>query len=236
MRDIVLIHGGWHGGWVWKFVEPRLRQAGHRVFSPTLTGVGERSHLVHPDIHPDLHVQDVVNVIGWNELNQVVLVGHSYAGLVITGVAGQIPEKLDALVYLDAFVPTRSGESAFSDSDPQREHRVRSSVIEGYLVPPMGHETWSKDPQKLDWLKKLTTPHPIRCFTEGPTLTGKENQISNRHYIYCNQNDPSPFRRYYDLYVEDPGWKVHSLACLHDAMVDAPDQVTACILEACDTP
>ena len=105
MTTFVLIHGAWHGGWCWKKVSPILREAGHETYSPTLTGLGERSHLLSRDIDLNCHIQDVVNVLEYKGLKDVVLVGHSYAGMVITGVADRCPERLAQLVYLDAFAP-----------------------------------------------------------------------------------------------------------------------------------
>ena len=123
MSNVVLVHGGWHGGWCWRAVEPLLAQHDCAVFCPTLTGLGERSHLVDCVQSPDTHVQDIVNVITWNELDNVTLVGHSYGGMIITGVASLIPERIAHLVYLDAFVPTNANEDplALSDSNRMRE-------------------------------------------------------------------------------------------------------------------
>jgi pimeloyl-ACP methyl ester carboxylesterase len=102
---IVLVHGAWHGGWCWKRVAPKLRAAGHDVFTPTLTGVGERVHLAGLGVNLDTHITDVLNVLEVEELSDVVLVGHSYAGMVVTGVADRVGGKLRSLIYLDAFVP-----------------------------------------------------------------------------------------------------------------------------------
>src|SRR5512136_3051948 len=105
MSTFVLVHGAWHGGWCYKRVAERLRAKGHVVYTPTNTGLGERSHLYHRDINLDTHITDILNVIKWEELDDFVLVGHSYGGMIITGVADRIPEKVRRLVYLDAFVP-----------------------------------------------------------------------------------------------------------------------------------
>ena len=105
MATFVLVHGAWHGGWCWKKVAPLLRSAGHEVYTPTLTGLGERDHLLTRDIGLDTHIQDIVNVLEYEELTQVVLVGHSYGGMVVTGVAERAHERLRQLVYLDAATP-----------------------------------------------------------------------------------------------------------------------------------
>src|SRR5271167_937589 len=105
MSTFVLVHGAWHGGWCYKRVAQLLREAGHEIYTPTLTGVGERVHLMTPAVTLDTHIQDILNVIRFEELADVVLCGHSYGGMVITGVADKVPDKIRSLVYLDAFVP-----------------------------------------------------------------------------------------------------------------------------------
>src|SRR3984957_20745503 len=110
MATFVLVHGAWHGSWCWKRVRQALQAAGHNVFTPTLTGVADRSHLLSPDVNLDTHIDDVVNLIRWEELSDVVLCGHSYGGMVITGVADALSDRIRSLVYLDAFVP-KDGEA-----------------------------------------------------------------------------------------------------------------------------
>ncbi|MGZ0244868.1 MAG: alpha/beta fold hydrolase, partial [Alphaproteobacteria bacterium] len=111
MASFVLVHGAWHGGWCWRDVRRVLEEHGHTVFTPTLTGLGERSHLLSPDIDLETHIADVINLLVWEELNDVILVGHSYGGMVITGVADQAKDRLRHIVYLDAFLPA-DGESS----------------------------------------------------------------------------------------------------------------------------
>ena len=137
MSTFLLVHGAWHGGWCWKRVTPLLRAAGHEVFTPTLTGLGERKHLMSPDIGLDTHVQDVVGVLEYEDLRDVILVGHSYAGMVITGVAGRTPERIAHLVYLDAFVP-EDGKSLMDYQPPEMAelfHEGTRTEGEGYKLP-----------------------------------------------------------------------------------------------------
>jgi len=229
MSTIVLVHGGWHGGWVWRAVADRLQAMGHRVFAPTMTGLGERAHLAHADITPDLHVRDIANVLRFEDLSDVTLVGHSYGGFIIAGVAGQMPQRVSALVYLDAFVPTASGQSAFSVGTPERAAEVRASMTGGFLVPPSGVERWASDPATRDWLLRRVTPHPIRCFSEGPTLTGAEARVARKMHILCSRHKPSPFWMFHERCAQDPTWQTARLDCLHDAMVELPDQTAAVI-------
>ncbi|NKC13918.1 MAG: alpha/beta fold hydrolase [Gammaproteobacteria bacterium] len=125
MVTFVLVHGAWYGGWCWAELQHELRGLGHESHAPTLTGLGERSHLLAPDIDTNLHVLDVVNTIRWRELDDIVLVGHSYGGMVVTGVAAQIPEKLRAVVYLDAFVPEVSDVLFVCEREPRTHGSIR---------------------------------------------------------------------------------------------------------------
>src|SRR5690606_11511219 len=127
----VLVHGAWHGGWCWSRVAERLRDSGHIVYTPTLTGLGERSHLLSHEITLQTFVNDVVNVLVWEDLNEVILVGHSFAGLVITGVADVVPERLNRLVYLDAFI-LESGVSTFDTLPAQVVAKMEAAA---QLVP-----------------------------------------------------------------------------------------------------
>lgn len=234
MSDIVLVHGGWHGGWVWRAVEDRLRAKGHRVFSPTMTGLGERAHLAHPDITPETHVQDICGVLRFEDLHDVTLVGHSYGGFVIAGVASRMPERVSGLVYLDAFVPTASGQSAFSVGSPERAAEVRASMTGGFLVPPIGFERWAADPDTRAWLQAHVTPHPIRCFSEGPALTGAEARVARKMHILCTRHKPSPFWVFHERYENDADWRTAKLDCLHNAMVEMPDETAALIDQMTD--
>ena len=156
MATFVLVHGAWHGGWCWGPLELALRGGGHDVTSPTLTGLGERSHLASPDIVPDTHVLDIVNHIKWEDLEDVILVGHSYGGVIITGVAGRLPERIRALVYLDAIVPEKSGVSAIANRNPERTAAFRAQLANGgFMVEPDLFDAWSDDADNLAWLLSL---------------------------------------------------------------------------------
>ncbi len=222
----LLVHGAWHGGWCWKPTEDRLRVMGHDTHAPTLTGLGERCHLAHPGINADTHVQDILNVIRWRELDSVILVGHSYGGMVITGVASEASEKISKLVYLDAFAPEESGVSIFADANPDRLARFESQTADGgYLVDPDLFDAWTDDPALRAWLVKMCTPHPIECFRAGVTLSGKQQAIEERHYIVCDRNTPSPFQAEFQRICSQGGWITHHIDAKHDAMVDQPEDL-----------
>jgi pimeloyl-ACP methyl ester carboxylesterase len=156
MATIVLVHGGWSGGWNWQDVARRLRAAGHEVYAPTLTGLGERVHLATPDVGLDTHITDIVNVLAYEDLGDVVLAGHSYGGMVITGVAAQAPDRLAQLVYLDAYVPF-AGESLLDLVSPAARRTLEAQFRaggDGWRHPGLGGET----------LRHV--PHPWKCFVQ----------------------------------------------------------------------
>lgn len=235
MATFVFVHGAWHGGWCWKALETRLRAQGHETHSPTLTGVGERTHLAAPDIDADLHVEDIVNVLKWRELKDVILVGHSYGGLVITGVAGQVPDRIKALVYLDAVAPETSGFSMFANANPERLAGFEAQLAGGgFLISPDLFDAWTDDPDKKAWLKSMCTPHPVECFRKGVSLTGRENEIVYRHYILAENNKPSAFWAEYERVKSAHGWTTERIAAKHDAMVEEPDALASMLLDYVD--
>lgn len=222
MTDFVLVHGGWHGGWCWKPLVPLLTARGHRVYAPSLTGMAERRHLIDAVAGPDTHVEDIVQLIEWEDLQGVVLVGHSYGGTIITGVASRIPERIARLVYLDAMVPVVSNESAATLSSPERAAEVAAAKRPDGHTDPTGFERWVSA-ERIDWLKTMTTPQPGTCFGKGVTLSGREAEVAQRDFIICTRHKPSPFWRFYETYKDAPGWNTHQLDSLHDAMIETPE-------------
>ena len=224
MATFVLIHGAWHGGWCWAKAEAALRELVHETHAPTLTGLGERSHLLTPDIDPDTHVEDIVNVLRWRELDDVILVGHSYGGVVITGVAGRVPEKVRALVYLDAFAPEVGDQAIFANTNPKRMAAFQKQIDAGAIAlePDDAMLTWTDDPETMVWLKRQCTPHPTGTLQKGVTLTGREKLVRHRHYIVAERNRPSPFWAEYRRLSGMGGWTTERIGTLHDAMVEAP--------------
>ena len=223
MATFLLVHGAWHGGWCWQPTRRPLEQLGHDVHTPTLTGLGERSHLAHPEISPDTHVDDILGVIRWRELHDIILVGHSYGGLVITGVASRVPEKIRSLVYLDAFVPEESGTSVFANANPERLAQFEEQTgTDGFLVEPDLFDAWTDDPKLKEWLVAMCTPHPIGSFRAGVTLSGRQDEVDSRHYIVCTRNAPSPFQSEYRRIRTADNWRTHEIDAKHDAMVERP--------------
>ncbi|OHV34897.1 esterase [Parafrankia colletiae] len=179
MATYVLVHGGGHGGWCYQPVARLLRAAGHEVHAPTLTGVGERSHLASPTVDLELHIQDVVAVLHYEDLRDVILVGHSYGGMVITGVADRAADRVGRLVYLDAANPV-NGQSLLDVAGPIIEAtRPHGQVVDGVelvLLPAPGAGAFYgvTDPADLAWMDDRLTGHPWRCFEQPLTLTNEE--------------------------------------------------------------
>jgi pimeloyl-ACP methyl ester carboxylesterase len=223
----VLVHGAWYGGWCYARVAQRLTAAGHRVFTPTLTGLGERAHLYSRSIDLTTHITDIVNVIKWERLENFVLVGHSYGGMVVTGVADSMPEKIASLVYLDAFLPG-DNQSLHDLLPPDAAQAQRDSATErnDFAVPPISAADFHVNEADRSWVDSLCTPQPLATLTQRLRLTGGLERISNRTYVLAMAGG-APFKRFRDSVATDPRWATHELPCGHDVMIDLPAETTA---------
>jgi pimeloyl-ACP methyl ester carboxylesterase len=238
MGTFVLVHGGWHGAWCWRRVTPLLRDAGHEVITPTLTGLGERAHLVSRDVDVSAHVRDVASVLEMEDVHDAILVGHSYGGIVITAVAEVAGERIGQLVYLDAFVP-QEGKGLFDLLVPERAAMYESAAREhgeGWLVPL----PWEKalagwgvtDPDDLRWMLPRMTPQPLATFLE-PAGSGAAAERFTRTYIHCADKPAGdPFAPFAAATREDGAWDVKTLSTGHDAMITAPEAVARTLLDA----
>ncbi len=225
MTTFVLVHGAWQGGWAWDRVVPLLRARGHDVHTPTLTGVGDRAHLISPRIGLETHIDDVVATIQSQRLTEVILVGHSYAGQVISGVASALPGALARLVYLDAFVPN-DGESATEQQPEAIAHHYAESVQErgfGWLLPTRNLDVLGvSEPVDVEWLTALMVPHPYKGFNDPVHVTAQALAI------------PSTFIESVDWMrvfqgarerAQSRGWPVHELQTGHQSMTTAPHEL-----------
>ena len=190
----VLVHGAWHGGWCWQRVNDRLTAQGHRVFAPTLTGVCERSHLDSPSVDLSTQIRDVVNEIRWKDLENVVLVGHSYGGMVITGVAEQVASKIASIVYLDAFVP----------ADGQSIGDLGGKVDASPFTAPIPAAGFAVNEADRAWVDSKMTPQSTACFTEKIKLSGAYQKIPERR-ISAQKNLRGLRRRSTGFEVTLPG-------------------------------
>lgn len=232
MTVFVLVHGGWHGGWCWRRVAPLLHAAGHEVHAPTLTGLGDRAHLAMPEVGLATHVQDVVALLEMEDLHGVVLVGHSSAGAVITGVAQRAAGRLAGLVYLDAFVPP-PGRSVLDLLAPARRAYFEA------LVDATGHvvlewdaalDGWGvRDPADRAWLLPRLRPQPVRALADP--LPDAEVPGLPRTFVHCTDKPlGDSFAGFAAAAGADPSWRLAVLDTGHDAMVTAPERVAATLL------
>ncbi len=237
MATFVLVHGAFEAGWYWRPVARILRSAGHEVFTPSLTGLGERAHLMSPKVDLDTHIADVVGVMVSEELDGVVLAGHSYGGMVITGAADRAPdragERVTSLVYLDAFVP-EDGEAVFDIVPPERRAALEAAAAEGgdgWRIPPPPAVDWGvTDPDLQVWLDRLSVAHPLATMTQPIRLSGAK--VAERHYVLAARYDPSPFQRFAAAFDGAPGWTVHRIDEGHMLPVTAPEEVCRSLIAA----
>jgi len=231
----VLVHGAWHGGWCWRRVADRLQQAGHRVFTPTLTGVGERRHLLRAEVDLETHIRDILGVLDAEELENVVLVGHSYAGLVISGVAARAPKRLRRLVYLDALL-VEDGQSWAEAFPPEVTEARRKSVVmtDGVKTIPAPDPAiyGFADPADTEWVRRRLTPHPFAPFEQKARWGGPLGGGVRRIYIDCTQPALAALGTMKDRYRGKPEWPFVELKTGHDAMVSAPEALARLLLEA----
>ncbi|WP_066812483.1 alpha/beta hydrolase [Sphingomonas asaccharolytica] len=237
MATFVLVHGAWHGSWCWARVRQGLLDQGHRVFTPTLTGVAELSHALSPDIDLQRHVDDVTNLIRWEELDSVILCGHSYGGCVISGVADMVPERIAALIYLDAFL-LEDGE-CLHDLLPAEHRELQVSLAndhgEGWRVPPIPAEIFNVNAVDRDWVDRQCTPQPLATFQQPLRLRGGSSQVARNHFIYASDWEGTPFTACYDR-AKARGWTTGVIACGHDVMLDRPEALTAELIGVATVP
>ena len=236
MANFVLVHGAWHGGWCYRETAAALRAAGHTVFTPTHTGVGERFHQSAENITLETHIRDVCGCIEWEELRDVILVGHSYGGMVITGVADRMSERIRSLVYLDAFIPGH-GDSLIGLLSKALVPEVAAQFIGAFrgtalqdhsgLMQPIPAEMFNIAQANRERVDRLCRPQALATFEVPLLLTGAGDQIANRLYLLADGWDPSPFRYFAAKCEKAAGWRVVKLPCSHDVMVDMPKELAA---------
>jgi pimeloyl-ACP methyl ester carboxylesterase len=212
----VIIHGAWGGGWAFKEVDRLLTADGHKVYRPTLTGQGERSHLTSTNIDLSLHIQDIVNVILWEDLHDVVLVGHSYGGMVITGVADRVPDRIKRVIYLDAILP-EDGENAYAGF---RNDDISRLAKDGYLIP-----VWitGNPPPPHD------VPHPAKTFSEPISLKNQEaaRKIPTTYILTVDKGNKPEQDDFYPFYVraQKRGWPVLIMEGDHNVQWSHPKEL-----------
>lgn len=223
-KTFVLVHGAWHGGWGWVRLAELLRRQGHVVFTPTLTGLGERSHLISAAVNATMHITDVVNVIRYERLSDIVLVGHSYGGTVISGVAEIVPDKISSLVFLDAFIPD-DGQATVDMVQPAVKEIILAAAARGETtVPVRNAAAFNVNEKDQPWVDSLAGPQPIGAMTEKLKLTGARERIANKVYIraagYPNVSFEAAHAR-----AKAEGWRTYAVTCGHNVMIDMPERL-----------
>ena len=230
-HTFVLVHGAWHGGWCWRRVSDLLERQGHKVFTPTLTGLGERSHLLRAGINVSTHVTDVANVLKWEGLSNVVLCGHSYGGLVVSGVAEQMGPAIGSVVFLDAFVPENGDSMAALTSQAVRDN-LKIAAERGDLgVPARSAAAFLVKDKDQAWVDAMCVPQPIGTMTEKITLTGARERIGKKAYIRASAYPNPGFDTAYARVKADTSWRTYEVPCGHDVMVDMPERLTEILVE-----
>lgn len=230
-HTFVLVHGAWHGGWCWRRVAEPLRARGHRVLTPTLTGLGERSHLLRADIDLDTHITDVVNVVIWEDLREIVLVGHSYAGWVISGVVERVLPAVSSIVYLDAFFPDDGQRGLDLQPEPVRQD-ILAAVADGAIARPVPPpEFFDVNPEDRAWVASKLTPQPIGVGLEPIRLTGARERVPCKTYIRATGSARPSFDAVAERLRRDPAWRLYDVPCGHDVMLDMPDRLVEILEE-----
>jgi pimeloyl-ACP methyl ester carboxylesterase len=224
-KTFVLVHGAWHGGWCWQKVAAILRGRGHVVLTPTQTGLGERSHLLSISITLDTFVADVANVLKWENLTDVVLVGHSFAGSTISGVADRMRERVRALIYVDAAM-LENGETPFSKLPKdvvEARTKAAQQISGGVSLPaPPASAFGVTDPAQAAWLEARLTPHPFGTFVSPLKLANKVGNGLPATYVVCVDPIYAPLQASRD-WVRRFGWTIREINSGHDAMVIVPE-------------
>jgi pimeloyl-ACP methyl ester carboxylesterase len=233
-KTYVLVHGAWHGGWCWRRVEERLRAAGHRVFAPTCTGLGERAHLLGRSVDLATFTQDIVGLLECEELEDAILVGHSFGGNPISGAADRVPGRIRHLVYLDSLM-LEGGERVVDRLPPDivaARLRAAEEATGGLGIPAPPPEAFAvTDPAGVAWLRRRLTPHPVGTYFSPLTLNAPVGNGLPRTYVACVEPVYEPLQSSRDWVRRQPGWNWREIATGHDAMVTAPEALARLLEE-----
>jgi pimeloyl-ACP methyl ester carboxylesterase len=234
MATFLLLHGAWHGGWCWRRVVPLLAQAGHRVYAPSLAGLGERGNDATPEIDLETHIRETCALLDFEDARDVIVVGNSYGGMVTTGVADRCAERVIRAVYLNGMIP-RDGQSMMDLATETQRARCYEAVRrdgDGWRLPPFGIDVFGiSDPADAAWVARRLVPHPFRTMEQPLRLT-RGGAMPPRTLIYCTVNPTGNYESYAELARTEPRCEYHELAAGHDSMITAPQQVAALLLEA----
>lgn len=227
----VLIHGAWHGGWCWSRLARLLRADGHQVFAPTLTGLGERSHLMSDAITLETHIKDITNVFAFEDLNDAVLVAHSYGGWPASGALEQLEGRVASVVFVDAFLP-ENGQRGLDQNSPESIKAINAALERGEASRKGPNAAaFGVLPENQAWVDAKMTPQPIGVSLSAITLTGARDRVPRKSYIRAGLYKQPSFDRYLQERSATPGWQTQTIASGHDVMVDHPDKLYAMLKE-----
>jgi pimeloyl-ACP methyl ester carboxylesterase len=231
MATILLAHGAWSAAWAWKKMRPLMVASGHVFLTPTYTGLGVHAGLASPAVNLDTHIEDLLAVLHYEDVRDVVLLGHSYGGLVATGVADRAPDRISHLIYLDAFVP-KHGQSLFDLVPPEQRERQRLSAVngDGWRVSPnpSPDDTSAED---LAWIAGRRVPQPLQCFAQPLMLTNGDLTLP-RSFIRATRNTHGPFGQFAGRAQSEPGWSYHEIDASHSPNITAPVELMAVLNDA----
>ena len=222
-KTFVLVPGAWHGAWCWRRVADRLIAQGHAAYALSLTGVADRVHLSSDAVDLTTHVLDVANLVTWEDLHDVVLVGHSYAGLVIAAAAEKIGDRVGSIVFLDAFIPA-DGQSM---ADITKREIAPTGVLTPYPAKAMG-----VNPTDEEWVNAKVTTQPVNTYREQAHLTGAYERIAKKAYVRTLGFNSPLFQATYESLRDKPGWQTFTIDSGHDAMIDKPEELAAILVAA----
>ena len=233
MANYVLVHGSWLGGWCWQRVTPLLTAAGHNVLAPSLTGLGDRTHVGHGVIDLDLHIKDISALLEWEDLTEVILVGHSYAGMVITAVGDRMPERVAHLFYVDAVVPEDS-KAIIDLIPPEMAESIRAAAAandDPTRMPPAPPEALGiTDPGDVAWVMAKSVGMPIATHEQPIQLTGTYKNVAKRTYVACTDPVLGGLEATAAAARDDPDCNYFEIATGHDPMITKPNELADILL------
>ncbi len=229
-KTFLVCHGAWSAGWAWKKMHPLMQAAGHRLVAPTYTGLGDREHLANRSIDLETHIQDVLNVIKYEDLRDIILIGHSYGGMVATGVADRARDRISQLIYLDAMVP-RDGQSLLDLNETARAYLREAAKNPDFWRVPANPPPPDTSPQDLAWIAERRLGMPLKCFDTKLKLQHGEPTLP-RSYIYCTRIPPGDtFGQFAARAKSERGWRYYELDASHAPNITAPEALMALLEE-----
>ncbi len=230
-KTFVLVHGAWHGGWCWRRVADLLEKKGHKVYAPSLSGLADRAHLLDAKTNVSTHVTDIANLIAWENLKEVVLVGHSYGGFVISGGAEKAQSAIPSIVYLDAFLPDNGEALIDVVSGSQLHNAIQAAIQKGDLAMAAPKAAiFQVNGKDRAWVDEKCTPQPVAAMSEKLALTGARDRIAKKAYVRAKGYGSASFDRALAK-AQASGWRVYEPVSGHDVMVDQPERLTEILLE-----